>query len=301
MSWFRKYLYDFSKAERTLKVATVAMQCDLSPKKNLERMTNFIQQIKEEQPQVELIFFGETILGWYFNPGKTKEYHEEIAETVPGEATNHISQLAKDNQVYISFGMTEKIETAIYNSQIVIDSQGEIVAIHRKVNMRDDTFTASLQPVTVVEINEVKTATIICYDAQSVKVTQALKKQKPDLILRSLADDEDPNFFGAGFLARNYGTWIITANRFGDEGGHYWNGHMYISNPMAELCCKGFDKEQYFFYELAFVGKRRWLKRFLHRSFLKFSIVSHVLKNLGTAAAIVSDRVRVLRKRGKGK
>jgi hypothetical protein len=32
-----------------------------------------------------------------------------------------------------------------------------------------------------------------------------------------------------------YDAWIVTANRYGDENGYFWNGHTVISDPIGSL------------------------------------------------------------------
>ena len=46
----------------------------------------------------------------------------------------------------------------------MIDPCGEIVATHRKMNLRDDIFEPGTVPVTIVDIKGVKTGLVICYD-----------------------------------------------------------------------------------------------------------------------------------------
>ena len=290
-----------NKKDKVLRVATVAMQCDLSPHKNRERMLDFITRIKKEQPEVDLIVFGETILGWFFNPGRTKEYHQEIAETIPGATTKQLSEIAVAENIYLSFGMTEKVAGAVFNSQVIINPTGEIIGVHRKFFMRDSTFQPGTRPVTVADVKGIRTGLVICFDIRSNKVVKALRKSKLDLIIHSMADDKDPNFFGAGFLARNFGTWYVTANRFGDEGGHFWCGHLFISNPLGKICVKGTDKEQYLFYELHFSTEQSVIKKFLQTIYRKCSLVGHILSNFTIALSYVSDASKVRRRKRREK
>ncbi|MBK5113883.1 MAG: carbon-nitrogen hydrolase family protein [Candidatus Heimdallarchaeota archaeon] len=283
--------------QQFLKVATVAMQCDISPEKNIERIERFIKRIKKEYPKVELIVFGETILGWYFNPGKTKEYHEEIAETIPGESTKRLSEIAKAENVYITFGMSEREGRSVFNSQVMINANGGIDAVHRKFFMRDSTFQAGNNPVTITDIKGLKIAFVICFDIRSIEVRKALKKSKKDIIIHSMADDEDPKFFGAGFLSRSFGTWYMTANRYGFEEEKFWNGHMFIANPLGKLLVKGFDEEQYLYYELKVNTKESRFKKFNRNIFLQFSLVIHILKHFRIASSFVKDASNVRRKK----
>lgn len=294
----KRYLYDTSNADVKLKIASVSMICDENPEKNLVKMIKYITEIKENHPQVELIVFGETITGWFFNFDKTSEYHHRIAENIPGETTQLISELATKNNVYICFGISEKDQQGFYNSQVLIDTEGKIVAVHRKTKMREKFFTPGEVLVTIVKIKDVKTGIVICYDVQSKEVNKALKKSNLDLIIHGLADDEDPREFGIGYLARSYDAWIANANRYGDEGGHFWNGWITITNPVGKICVKGKEKEQYLYYEIGIV-RQKPLKRTVRKIYVKIARVFHVLKNLDLALTTIFDRSKVKKQKSK--
>ena len=287
-----KLLYNISYATKHLKIATTAMVVDEDPEKNLQRMTNFIEEIKQNHPDVELIVFGETIHGWFFNFKKTAEYHHKISESVPGKTTEVMSELASKNNVYLSFGINEKDQDVFYNSQILIDPLGKITAVHRKRKMRESFFAPGEHPVTVTQIKDIKTGIVICYDVQSKEVNKALRKSKLDLIIHSLADDKDHRWFGTGYLSRSYDAWLINANRFGEEGGHYWNGWLSIANPLGKICISGLEKEQYLYYEIGIVEQKRFIKT-IRKMYVRLGRIFHVIKNLDLALATVFDRSKV--------
>jgi len=289
-------LYNVSKADRHLKVAITAMICDEDPERNLQKMTKFIEDIKKNHPLVELIVFGETIHGWFFNHDKTADYHHQIAETVPGRTSNLMSELAIKNNVYICFGINEKSENKFYNSQVLIDSDGKIAAVHRKTKMRESFFSPGENLVTVTQIKGIKTGLVICYDVQSKEVNKTLRKNKLDLIIHSLADDEDPREFGINYLARSYDAWLINANRFGEEGGHYWNGWITITNPVGKICLKGKEQEQYLYYEIGIV-EQGLVTKTLRKIYVRTSRIFHVIRNLNLALSTIFDRFKVKIKR----
>ena len=295
----KKFLYNQSKADKHLNVVTVSMRCDEDPTKNIEKMIKLIEEIKEKHPQVELIFFGETITGWFFNFKKTAEYHHTIAETIPGETTAIMSELAIKHNIFICYGTNERSGKKFYNSQILIDQNGEITAVHRKVKMREKFFSAGDVLVTTTKIKDIRTGIVICYDVQSKEVNKALRKNNLELILHSLADDEDPREFGTGYLARSYDAWLINANRYGEEGGHFWNGWLTITDPVGRICAKGKDKEHYLYYEIGIIGKQNWFVKRIRIAYVRIARVVHVVKNIDMALATIVDRFKVKRKRKK--
>ena len=59
--------YDDSGAKKHLNVVTVALDCELERETNVSNMETMIDRIMTEKPGTELIVFGETITGWYYN------------------------------------------------------------------------------------------------------------------------------------------------------------------------------------------------------------------------------------------
>jgi len=76
------------------------MTPDLDPQISCGRIEKIVKETKRDHPEVRLIHFGETILGWFYKKDETRAYHESIAETIPGSITEVIAELAKAHDVY---------------------------------------------------------------------------------------------------------------------------------------------------------------------------------------------------------
>jgi len=278
----RVFLYPKTNASKHLKIASVTMQCDLEPERNRERMVAIISDVVSQYPDVELILFGETILGWYARRRGSKEYHISIAETIPGKTTGMMSTLAEENSVFISFGMTESCQGDLFNTQVLISPEGEIVATHRKYHLMESAgiFKPGIVPVTIIEINGIRTGIIICSDIQSTDVRKALKTQKVQLILGGLASPDDPNFFISGMIAKMFDAWIVTANRYGEEDGYRYDGNMVIGTPLGYLHRTAVGKEQFLYEDLFFVIDQTALKTVLRRTYVWLSFIPYLTRNL---------------------
>jgi predicted amidohydrolase len=281
-SKLKTILYDEKETTKQLKVATVAMQCDREPAVNRAKMVKMTEAIKRAHPDVELVVFGEVILCWY-NP-EMREYHYRTAEPIPGETTRAMVNLAVEQDLYISFGLSESSDgKLLYNAQVLINPTGEIQAVHRKWNLKPHEKKANYQsgpvPVTITDIKGVKTGIAICSDAASPRAMWELMKSRLDLIILSLADDSDEGLFMARFNARMYDAWIVTANRYGDEGDWFWNGHIVISDPLGSLRATAQDKEGYLVCELGFDTNKSWLRRIIRNMIVKAPLPFHVLRN----------------------
>ena len=278
----KSFLYNEQDASKHLKVVSVAMSCDRDPNINRIKIANTLDAIAQAHSEVDLVIFGEMILGWY-NPGQMSEYHRRISEPISQETLQVFTSLAMQHRIHLCFGMSEIDDGTLHNAQVLLNPQGEIQAVHRKWNLKSDEKKANYQPgsvpITITDIKGVKTAIVICSDAVSPRVMRELIGSRVDMIILSLADDSDKDLFMAKFNARMYDAWIVTANRYGDENGHFWNGHIVISDPCGELRATGQDKEQFLVDELGFVDKRSWLKRAIRSAWVKTPLIWHILRN----------------------
>jgi predicted amidohydrolase len=206
------YLYDESKAAKRIKVASVAMACDREAASNRDRIISTIDAIMQTHPDVEMVIFGEMTLGWY-KPGELEEYHQGISEHVPGPTTRALAELALKYGIYVCFGISELEGVRLYNSQVLLDPQGEIQALYRKRNLKPGEVKAHYHPgpamVTTTEIKGVKTGMVICSDTASTRTMWELMCGRLELIIHSLADDDRDDFV-TRFQARMYDAWFIT-------------------------------------------------------------------------------------------
>lgn len=248
-----------------LPVATVAMTPDLDPQISRGRMKQIIEETKQDHPDVRLILFGETILGWFYKKGETREYHESIAEAIPGTSTQFIAELAEAHDVYISFGLSEKSDGKLYNAQVLISPTGKIIARHRKFWIRNKIFTSGDRKLTTASIDGIKVAIIICADARSLKLLRAIRRECVDLVLASLADYATSKKVNQ-LMGAFYDAWTMVANRYGEENSRMWHGLITITDPWARLRVSGMSKEQVLVQRLAITnpgGVGRLIRRVL--------------------------------------
>lgn len=254
-----KIEYDDSKAPKHLNVAAASIQPDKSDKtKSLENIKIMVEKIKNEHPDVQVIVFGELILGWYWDEDTKAQYQQKIAEIIPGDATSFVKNLASLNNVNIVFGLAE-IDTVThkyYNSQVLIRPNGEIIS-YRKRNLNetdiDNNFTAGTQKK-ITEINGIKVSMLICSDMQSDKITHEIANDKVDVILQSLATTTDMNA-EISYVGMQMNSWIVFANRFGEEGFFNYTGFTHLINPAGTISDRATGKNAYVYRRLGIFNK----------------------------------------------
>ena len=278
MSWF----YDEQGATKHLKVASVTMSCALEPNHNLARMARFLDTLTQAHPGIDLVIFGEMILGWY-NPGDMGTYHRQISMPLTSPDLRTFMSLAARHGIFLCFGLSEAHNDTLFNTQVLVNPQGKIQAVHRKWNLKPAEKQANYlpgpTPVTVTEIKGVKVGITICSDAAHPRTMWELVKRRLDLIILSLADDRDEDLFMAKFNARLYDAWVVTANRYGQETGQFWNGHMVISDPLGRIKAIGQDQEQYLIADLNFVETQSKSKIAVRQAWVKSPLIAHILRH----------------------
>ena len=66
--------------------------------------------------------------------GHACEFHESLAQTVPGPATDHVVELAREHDMYVLFGLSERDShdpKVLYNSVAVIGPEGLLGTYHK--------------------------------------------------------------------------------------------------------------------------------------------------------------------------
>ena len=112
---------------------------------------------------------------------------------------------------------------------------------------------------------------ITCSDAAHQRTIKELIQSDLDLILYSLADDKDENWFMAKTLARLFDSWMVSANRFGEEN-RYWNGHTFISDPLGKLQEMSVDREGYLVHTIRVPEDRSEISEIGQKCFCKNSL-----------------------------
>ena len=103
-----------------LKIALAQISCKRADKtSNIEKMKAHAEKAKKEG--AELVIFPELSLTDYL----VRDLIYELAEPIPGPSVEKMAEIAKQNKIYIVFGMPEmskKAESVIYNTCLLYTS-----------------------------------------------------------------------------------------------------------------------------------------------------------------------------------
>lgn len=169
----------------TVKIGMIQMEVVFSqPQKNLKKAEQLVKKAKEAGAQICVI--PECMdLGW------GNEDAEFLAESIPGKTSDELTRIARENEVFLVSGLTERAGDKIYNAALLISDEGEILFHHRKINVLtgvEDVYSIG-DRLGVTETKYGKIAIDICADnfVNSLSVGVTLGRMGADLLLSPTA------------------------------------------------------------------------------------------------------------------
>jgi len=97
---------------------------------NLDRAKEMIHGAAAERCRI--VVLPECLdLGWTYPSAR------RLAEAIPGGPSDRLAQAARDAGIYVVAGLTERAEDRIFNTAVLIAPDGEILLVHRKINVLD--------------------------------------------------------------------------------------------------------------------------------------------------------------------
>ncbi|WP_048146553.1 carbon-nitrogen hydrolase family protein [Pyrococcus abyssi] len=97
-----------------------------------------------------------------------------------GEIVERVSKLARENSVYVIFGLLEPYKSCVYNSALLLDRNGEVILKHRKFQEPMKFCTGNTVKTARTEFGKV--AIIICGDLYNKRILKWVKRKRPDYI-----------------------------------------------------------------------------------------------------------------------
>jgi predicted amidohydrolase len=246
---------DDSDAPYFLHAAAVSMRVHETDKEeSLHTMRMMVKSICTDHPEVEVIVFPELALSWYTRKVKPEAYQRSMAETIPGNATQFVAEMAKEHNVAIAFGLTE-LETQtnrIFNTQVFMSPQGELTK-YRKRNLNEADLQNGMTPgkseLVTVPIKNATCALFICSDMQRNDLSEEMGKSDADVILHALTTTTDLNE-KISYVGTQMNKWIVFSNRYGKEDDTDYPGFTQIINPNGTVSERATGENVYVYRKL---------------------------------------------------
>ncbi len=258
---------------QNLKIALVQTQAGAhSAAANLERAISSIGEAAKNG--AKLICLPELFLSPYFCQVPDDELFNS-AELIPGPTTEAISRVAKKENVAVVVPLFERRAPGIYhNSAAVIDTDGSLAGVYRKMHIPDDPgygekyyFTPGDLGFQSIKTKVGNVGVLICWDQWFPEGARITALKGADVLIYPTAIGWHPhekekygkNQFQAwqtvqrGHAVAN-GIYVAAINRVGFEksptgnsGIEFW-GQSFLCGPQGQLLAEGSPSEEQILY-----------------------------------------------------
>jgi len=266
----------FPKSSSKVRVGLVQTACGADPKKNLAVTLARVEQAARRGAQI--ICTQELFRSQYFCQSEDHE-HFKLAETIPGPSTDAFSKIAKKYKSVIIASLFEKRAAGLYhNTAAVIDADGSLLGIYRKMHIPDDPlfyekfyFTPGDLGFRAWETRYAKIGVLVCWDQWYPEAARLTAMQGAEILFYPTAIGWHPTE-KAKYGARQHGAWeiiqrshavangcyVCVPNRIGHEiikgvggdGIEFW-GQSFIAGTSGEILAKASaDQEEILIHDL---------------------------------------------------
>jgi omega-amidase len=256
-----------------MKTAVAQISCSLGdPEANLLKVRDFSRRAKEAG--AELIVFPEMIDTGYSMPVVQNHAASWTSGFVPG-----LQKTARELSIAIVSGVSERDGSSIYNSQVFVDSQGNIAAKYRKTHLyavapvEEQTCFAPGDSFVSFELGGLRFGFSICYDLRFPEMYRKLAvEQKVGAFVVSSAwpfpRDEHFRVLAIARAIENQ-SYVIASNRVGKDDDLWFCGNSAIIDPRGVVnAAASADREELIYADLSeelVLSVRSRVASFAHR------------------------------------
>ena len=243
------------------------MSCSLEPGENLDKA---VLKVKEAAAQgAQVVCLQELFRSQYFCREEDARLFD-LAETIPGPSTEVLSRAARENNVAIVASLFEKRAEGLYhNTAAMIDSDGGLLGIYRKMHIPDDPlyfekfyFTPGDTGFRNFDTKSGRVAALVCWDQWYPEGARIAAMGGASVLFYPTAIGWHPAE-KAEFGEAQYDAWrtiqrahaiangvyVAAVNRVGfegppDHGLEFWGGS-FIADPFGRVIAQAsHDKEE---------------------------------------------------------
>lgn len=244
----------------SIKAGLVQMTCVSDKTANINKSISNIK--KCVAAGAELVVLQELHSSLYFCQTENTEMFD-LAETIPGPATETFSQVAKECGVVLVTSLFEKRAAGLYhNTAVVFEKDGSIAGKYRKMHIPDDPayyekfyFTPGDLGFNPIKTSAGKLGVLVCWDQWYPEAARLMALAGADLLIYPTAigwestdnPEEKERQLNAWMISQRAhavanGLPVISVNRTGFEadpsgvtnGITFW-GNSFVSGPQGEI------------------------------------------------------------------
>ena len=255
--------------ENNLTIALAQMSCGTVPQENLGSAIAKVEEAARRGAGV--VCLPELFRSQYFCQKEDASLFD-LAEPVPGPSTEALGRVADQLNVVIIVPVFERRTAGIYhNSVVVVDSDGSIAGLYRKMHIPDDPayyekfyFTPGDRGFQAIQTSAGKIGTLICWDQWYPEAARLTTLQGAGMLFYPTAIGWHPSekaqegesqrsawqTIQRGHAIAN-GVFVAAVNRVGHEkpeaggdGIEFW-GSSFVCDPFGTVLAEAsIDKEE---------------------------------------------------------
>jgi N-carbamoylputrescine amidase len=257
-----------------VKVALTQMSCSPDSKKNLASQLRLV--IRAASQGAQIVCTQELFRSQYFCQLEDHRFFK-LAETIPGPSTDAFGKLARKHRIVIIASLFERRAAGVYhNTAAVIDADGSILGIYRKMHIPDDPlyyekfyFTPGDTGFRSFQTKHARIGVLICWDQWFPEGARLTALQGAQILFYPTAIGWHPSErkeFGKAqhesweLIQRSHavanGCFVCSPNRIGvekildasgkpvsEDGIEFW-GQSFVAAPNGQVIAKApVDKE----------------------------------------------------------
>ena len=233
-----------------MKVAVAQISCSLGdPDANLLKVRDFTRRAKD-QADAELIVFPEMTDTGYSMPVVRANANHWKSGFVPG-----LQQIARKLSLAIVAGVSERDSSSIYNSQVLIDEEGNIAGKYRKTHLHavapveEQTCFAPGNSFASFELGGLHFGFSICYDLRFPEMYRKLISEQDvgAFVISSAWPFPRVEHFRTLAIARaiENQSYVVASNRVGKDDDLWFCGSSAIIDPRGVvIAAASADREE---------------------------------------------------------
>ena len=255
------------KPKRPLTLACVQHRCSQDRDANLRASLTGIRRAAAQAAQ--LIVLPELHRNRYFCQTRDRA-NFALSESIPGPTSDQLGSVARELGVVIVGSVFERRSSGLYhNTAIVLDRDGSIAGLYRKMHIPDDPgyheryyFTEGDQGFKPIDTSVGRLGVLVCWDQWYPEAARLMALAGADMLLYPSAIGWDPGDDPAE-QARQLDSWrtiqrshaianslpVVCTNRVGQEVSsnkktaiEFW-GNSFICGPQGEVLIDADHKE----------------------------------------------------------
>jgi N-carbamoylputrescine amidase len=251
-----------------LNLGLLQMKVGPKPDENLKRTIKAAEDAANKGAQI--ICTQELFRSYYFCQNEDHD-NFKLAESIPGPSTDAFSKVAKKNNVVIIASLFEKRAAGVYhNTAAMIDSDGSLLGIYRKMHIPDDPlfyekfyFTPGDLGFIAWKTKKANIGTLVCWDQWYPEAARLTAMQGAEILFYPTAigwhpkekaeygeDQHSAWEVSQRAHAVANGCYVAAVNRvgleqpIGGDGIEFW-GQSFVANPSGRILQKAsIDKEE---------------------------------------------------------